>query len=114
VIFLRRLVDGGANRSYGIQVAKLAGLPSAVVKRARAILAELESGDGHGASPGRPGRMATHDPQLDLALVTPPSEEPTAERSVLDELAGLDPDRTTPIDALLAVQRWRARLREGR
>jgi len=114
VIFLRRLVDGGANRSYGIQVAKLAGLPPEVVKRARAILAELESGERHGASPGRPGRMATHDPQLDLALVTPASVEPTAEQGVLEELAGLDPDRTTPMDALLAIQRWRARLRDGR
>ena len=45
VVFLRRLVAGGASRSYGIQVARLAGLPAAVVERAREILSNLESGE---------------------------------------------------------------------
>src|SRR5262249_50845306 len=44
VVFLRRLVEGGASRSYGIQVARLAGLPDPVIRRARAILANLEGG----------------------------------------------------------------------
>ena len=127
VIFLRRLVDGGANRSYGIQVAKLAGLPPAVVQRARAILARLESGERQEGSSGRPAADSKNGAQLAFALATPSADASHAtdappaahasadERSVLDELAALDPDRTAPLDALLAVQRWRSRLKgEGR
>src|SRR5262249_37594124 len=54
IVFLHRLVVGGADRSYGIEVARLAGLPAAVLARARAILAELE------------GTRVTQDAQLDL------------------------------------------------
>ncbi len=49
VVFLHEVAAGAADRSYGIQVAKLAGLPPAVVERAKAILAELEKGEAPGA-----------------------------------------------------------------
>jgi len=102
VVFLRRLVPGGASRSYGIQVARLAGLPAAVIARAREVLAELESHAGLRA------------PQLALFPVAASTTEPRpgreVERGVLDEIRALDPDRVAPVDALLALQRWRARL----
>jgi DNA mismatch repair protein MutS len=106
VVFLRRLAAGGASRSYGIQVARLAGLPERVIARAREVLAELESAGGRGGAP----------PQLSLfgsGVREPeaPDAAPAAgEREVLDELRGCDPDRTTPVDALLLLRRWRERL----
>ncbi len=116
VVFLRRLVEGGASRSYGIQVAKLAGLPAAVVSRAREILAQLESGDRHAAAPAlgaaEPERSGA---QLSFALA-PEDEDREAravEREVLDELSRLDPNRITPLDALAALQRLRERLGGG-
>ncbi|MHA7836983.1 MAG: DNA mismatch repair protein MutS, partial [bacterium] len=66
VIFLRRLVEGGASRSYGIQVARLAGLPRTVVDRARSILHDLEAGELPGGQPQPPRRK--QDGQLSLAL----------------------------------------------
>ncbi|MEN8181590.1 MAG: DNA mismatch repair protein MutS [Myxococcota bacterium] len=118
VIFLRRLAAGGANRSYGIQVARLAGLPEPVVARAREILANLEGGEldaegqprlaGSGSTPSPPGRA-----QLDL--FTPSGSAPplgAAEREVLAALRALDPERTTPLEALAALERWVLRLSE--
>ncbi|MEZ4402698.1 MAG: DNA mismatch repair protein MutS [Kofleriaceae bacterium] len=126
VVFLRRIVPGAASRSYGIDVARLAGLPRSVIARARDILARLE-GDG-GASSGR--RLAAHPPaQLSLLAgalgaetagrgAAPPgppaapaaSVEPGA-AAVLARLRGLDLDRTTPIAALTALSEMRALLR---
>jgi DNA mismatch repair protein MutS len=114
VVFLRRLAEGAASRSYGIQVARLAGLPPAVLERAREILRNLEGGelDERGAP-----RLARHaDAEArgsdQLALFAGPGASP-AEREVLAELRRLDPERTTPLEALAALARVVARLREG-
>jgi DNA mismatch repair protein MutS len=110
VIFLRRLVPGGANHSYGIQVARLAGLPSRVIERAREILRQLE-GDGASA-----GRLAVATAQLGLFGRPPeaPAPAPPAhEVDVLNALRALDPERTTPLDALATLHRLVSRLREG-
>jgi len=110
VIFLRRLLAGAANRSYGIQVAKLAGLPAPVVERAREILRNLEGGELD--EQGRPRLAgAAGDPQSQLALFAPgaPPRDP-GEEQVLAELRGLDPERTTPLEALALLARLRARL----
>lgn len=66
VIFLRKIVRGGADQSYGIEVAKLAGVPDRVVRRAREILEELENGlrPRRGRCPHRP---SSHDEQISLA-----------------------------------------------
>jgi len=82
IVFLRRVVPGGANRSYGIDVARLAGLPRPVIGRAREILARLEGGAQLGSTP-----------QLSLLPQAPPSP-------ALARLAALDVDRTTPLEAL--------------
>jgi DNA mismatch repair protein MutS len=90
VVFLHRLEAGGTDRSYGIHVAQLAGLPDAVVKRAREVLKTLE-GD-HRVVPG-------------TAPVTDPSQlgffvEAPADHPVMTELKGLDLNRLTPLEAL--------------
>jgi DNA mismatch repair protein MutS len=113
VVFLRRLVAGGASRSYGIQVARLAGLPASVVARAREVLAALEAGAG---GPQPPSRRPA--PQLALfgapaAEAVPGTASDPTEAAVVAELRALDLERTTPIDALLALQRWRERLGPG-
>jgi len=110
VIFLRRLLPGAANRSYGIQVARLAGLPAAVIERAKEILRNLEGGelDEHGrprlaGGAGDPGR------QLGLFATGAPPRDPR-EQEVLAALRALDPERTTPLAALAALARLRALL----
>lgn len=111
VIFLRRLVEGGANRSYGIQVARLAGLPRAVVDRARAILHDLENGEGP-ASASVAGDA--RDGQLSLLLAAP-SRGARADReaALAAELRQLDPNTLTPLDALTWLARQRAALLEA-
>ena len=86
VVFLYRIVDGGADHSYGIQVAKLAGLPPKVINRARDILESLESGNT--ASVGLPEQMYLFGPQ-------PPAEKSAVEK----ELEGVEPDELTPRQA---------------
>jgi len=72
IIFLRKIIPGGADKSYGIQVARLAGLPKAILNRAKEILAHLESSSRAEAEPKRRGRKSvkpmpeSQKPQLDL------------------------------------------------
>ncbi|MEZ4330618.1 MAG: DNA mismatch repair protein MutS [Myxococcota bacterium] len=107
VIFLRRLVAGGASRSYGIQVARLAGLPARVIERAREILHELEAG----ALPGglEAPRAGKRDGQLSLALEPKRSAGRALEQKTLDALRDLDFNLMTPLDALT----WLARAKES-
>lgn len=95
VIFLRRVVPGGMDRSYGIHVAQLAGLPKAVLHRAQEILEELEEG------PRSPMR-APKAKQLPLLSL---------EHPLLEELKNLDVDSLSPIEALNRLYEWRERLR---
>jgi len=112
IIFLRRVVEGGADRSYGIQVARLAGLPPEVIGRAREVLANLEKAEfddlgapvaaGHGAGrgDGETGRQkilssdADASPDLQLGLFA------RREGVVLKELQALDLDAMTPLEAM--------------
>ena len=96
VVFLRKIVPGAASRSYGIQVARLAGLPEAVLARARDILHNLEAQELDEA--GRPAlsRRRKRAPQLGLFEAPRPVEHP-----LLEALRKLDLTRTTPLDALL-------------
>jgi DNA mismatch repair protein MutS len=113
VIFLRRLVPGGASRSYGIQVARLAGLPGAVIERSREILHNLEGGefDAQGrprlASSGSASSAAGAD---QLGLFSGGGAPTPEESEVLERLRRTDPDRTTPIEALELLARLVARL----
>ncbi|MGH0032316.1 MAG: DNA mismatch repair protein MutS [Myxococcota bacterium] len=114
VLFLRRLVPGSANRSYGIQVARLAGLPAELIARAREILRNLEgseldeSGRPRLALGGAPvDREAADADQLGLFSAPGPSR---GERDVLERLRRIDPEQTTPIEALSLLADLRARL----
>ena len=84
IIFLRKIVPGGADRSYGIEVAKLAGLPDSVLKRARAILEELES------QSGRPAPTAPPEDQLSLAAMAESEAADTIRRTQVDSLSPLE------------------------
>ncbi|HEY2705832.1 MAG TPA: DNA mismatch repair protein MutS [Candidatus Dormibacteraeota bacterium] len=96
VTFLHRIVEGGADRSYGIHVARLAGIPAGVVARARELLAELES--------ARPlGPRTAPSAQLSLPL-------PAATHPVVEELGRLDLDGLTPLAALNKLAEWRHRV----
>lgn len=114
IVFLRKIVPGGADRSYGIEVARLAGLPAVVLERARQILADLEktaadeltlvvrktgghSISAHGALIGA-NKGAKQTQQLALFQ---PAMEPLSE-----ELARLDLSRLTPLQALMLLHEW--------
>ena len=92
IVFLRRLVPGGADRSYGVEVARLAGLPRSVVERARELLRELEEA-GHGVRNGN-GAAPPRGPTAQLALFEPPLHP------VVERLRALDPNHLTPMQAL--------------
>ena len=111
VVFLHEVVPGAADRSYGIQVAKLAGLPGAVVRRAKALLAELEASD-RGAPGGRllaelPLFAAVPHGSADAAAQRPP-DEPDEPDPLRQALAAIDPDALTPREALEAIYRLQA------
>ncbi|NRA32871.1 MAG: DNA mismatch repair protein MutS [Polyangiaceae bacterium] len=109
VVFLHRLVPGAAGRSYGVAVAKLAGLPESVLARSRAMLASLEAGpDGPPAKTKRKPAMGPATQQLDLFAESPPS---AAEREALDTLKALDVERLTPLEALQLLDQLRGTLR---
>ena len=105
IVFLRRLADGGADRSYGIQVARLAGLPRGVISRARELLAELEgthSGGGEGL--GRRGhhRPASEPPPDQLSFFHAPTHP------LIVRLGGLDLENMTPLDAMNLLDELRS------
>ena len=108
VVFLHEVVPGAADRSYGIQVAKLAGLPPAVVERARVLLAELEKSE-------REKPVATIIDDLPLFSVpirhAAPASAPKAD-SLRESLAAIEPDEMTPREALEAL--YKLKRLEGR
>ena len=97
VVFLHEVRKGAADRSYGVQVARLAGLPPAVVERAREILDALEAGARDGAA--RPAALIDDLP-LFRAAPPPPPAAPARESAVEARLRDIDPDRLTPREAL--------------
>jgi DNA mismatch repair protein MutS len=117
VVFLRRLAAGGASRSYGIQVARLAGLPAPVIERAREILRNLEGGELDERGRPRLASGAGDDPTAhgaadQLALFTASASRPE-EAEALAALREVDPLRTTPLQALELLVRLAGRLRGG-
>ncbi len=107
VVFMHRLGPGPTNRSFGVAVAKLAGLPAPVLARAAAVLTELE----RGVSPGAGVSLGKPDQQLDL-FHTKPAPSPN-EKLLLDELRALDLDRLTPMESLNLLVQWKSRLGQG-
>ena len=96
LIFLRKIVPGGADRSYGIEVATLAGLPKEVVSRAKAILAELEKGGAYQTAPRK------EEEQISLSAI--------GEAEVLDALRRAQVETLTPIEAMQLLYELRQKL----
>jgi len=94
VVFLRRVEPGAADRSYGIEVAKLAGLPNEVVARAREVLAEHESSERRLSEHLTPGASEAPERPTQLTIFTPLSQP------VLEKLREVDLNRLTPLEAL--------------
>jgi DNA mismatch repair protein MutS len=95
IIFLRKIVPGRSDRSYGIQVARLAGLPQSVIDRAREILSALERDElTRGGRPSVSGTPSEPQQQLGLFQSSP------ADDHLRQRLLSLDPDRMTPLEAL--------------
>jgi len=94
IVFLRKVMPGGSDRSYGIQVARLAGLPQSVIERAKVILANLEEEDLTPASTPHHASPRSKDNRYQLSLFVP------RDNPVVDELRALDVNALTPIEAL--------------
>jgi DNA mismatch repair protein MutS len=108
VVFLHEVRPGAADRSYGVQVARLAGLPEAVVTRARAVLEALEAGER--SRGGSPRALIDDLPLFAAAAASPPPPTPAAPAPLLERLARLDPDAMTPREALEALYALKAAL----
>jgi DNA mismatch repair protein MutS len=102
IVFLHSVEPGPASRSYGVQVARLAGVPSAVLARARRKLDELEEA----------AVRARQGPQADLFVATPPAESKAPDSPIVERLRGLDIDALSPRDALELLYSLRASLDE--
>jgi DNA mismatch repair protein MutS len=114
VIFLRKLIPGGSEHSFGIHVAKLAGMPGALVRRAEEVLEGLESqgaGRGQGSNTAGPpdGSKGMSLPEEGLQMSFFQLDDPVLE-DIKEDLLGLDIDRLTPVEALLKLHEIRKRV----
>ncbi|MPM87093.1 DNA mismatch repair protein MutS [bioreactor metagenome] len=101
IIFLRKIIPTGADRSYGIEVAKLAGLPDSVVRRAKAILSQLESESGKKRAPD--AEITKGESQLSFAAL--------GEGEVIDALRRTQVDSLTPLEAMNLLYELKQKLR---
>jgi DNA mismatch repair protein MutS len=107
VAFTYRVVPGSADRSYGVHVARLAGLPAGVVERAAAVLASLEAGSARNGA----AREALGPGEAESPYGSPPHNAVGA-ADIIAELAEIDINSTTPLQALAALERLQRRARE--
>jgi len=100
IAFLHRVVEGGASQSYGLHVARLAGIPQSVLDRGRDVLGELQRAfEKESHTPSLSRRKTRDDAQLNLFQA--PGEE------LIRELSETDPARLTPLDALQKISQWK-------
>ena len=97
IVFLHAVRDGPASQSYGLQVARLAGIPAEVIRQAQAHLLELEDDSTR--------RWARSGPQPDLFASPSPTPDPAPPSPLLESLRGLEPDRLSPREALELLYR---------
>jgi DNA mismatch repair protein MutS len=105
IIFLRKIEEGPADKSYGIQVARLAGIPDSIINRAKEVLNNLETEELNES--GKPKfaskKTKKHQEQLDMFS--------SINDSVMSEIINLDTDNLTPEEALLKIISLKQRLR---
>lgn len=109
IVFLHQLVEGGCDHSYGIEVARLAGMPKALITRAKEILHRLEQND---LSPVRNGKADRVKENGQLSFFAP-APKPVIEQvshPLLDELQDLDVANMTPMEALVKLDAWKRAL----
>ena len=94
ITFLRRIIPGGADDSYGIEVSKLAGIPDWVIRRAHQVLSQLESGESVTAPKIRADFVSDEQEDLQLSLADP------AGQRILERLRGIDENTVSPLEAL--------------
>jgi DNA mismatch repair protein MutS len=104
IVFLHKLVEGGTDRSWGIHVARIAGVPRPVIERAKQVLADVEKDAEDLAPKLSRSAKAKRDDTQQLSLFAPPSS------AVETELSKLDVDRITPIEALMILRDLRSKL----
>ena len=114
IVFLHQLVEGGCDHSYGIEVARLAGMPKELIMRAKTILKRLEQND---LSPVRNGKADRVKENGQFSLFTPiPVSEAVimdaSEHPILEALRDLDVAHLTPLDALVKLDAWKRSLEE--
>jgi len=102
IVFLRRIVPGGTDKSYGIHVSQLAGLPQPVIERAMEILSRLEAMDNKKDSDFDKMKNITDMPEL----FTPSYDD------IIAEIAGLDINNMSPLNALLFIEKWQGKLKK--
>lgn len=105
IVFLRKIIEGAADRSYGIQVAQLAGLPKSVIRRAKAILAQLEA-EKHLQS------QIERTEQITFRDILPDAQADGEEHPIIKELKELNIDSMSPLDALLQLNEWKKELKD--
>jgi DNA mismatch repair protein MutS len=102
IVFLHRIVEGGTSKSYGVHVAKLAGIPQPVIARSREVLDELQRGFERESRTPQLSKKKTKDDRQ-LALFREPGDE------LLDALGEINPSEMTPLEALKLVAEWKER-----
>jgi DNA mismatch repair protein MutS len=121
VIFLRKIEEGGTNKSYGIHVAKMAGLPDELINRAEEILSGFEQEDMFGVrsnkvdsdkqrDPGEPTRHDLQDDRSESQLSFMDNDLANNMPTLYSELKNLDLDNLTPLEALKKIAKWKKRL----
>ena len=107
ITFLRKIVRGPTDDSYGIDVARLAGVPESVIRRAREILASLESGDAPRAAKGG---YASNISQKERGDNIPLSFEDMAKDDIVNAIENTDINTLTPIEAMNLIFDWKKKL----
>ena len=101
IVFLRQIVPGGTDKSYGIHVAELAGLPKVIIRRAKEILNQLEVNHSEGQI--TLSDFDTHYQEKEVSVQSP----------ILEEIENLNIADLRPIEALLMLEKWQNELREN-
>ena len=117
IVFLRKIVKGGADKSYGIQVAKLAGVPEQVITRAKELVEELSDADitarakeiASGSRTVQPKKSVERPDEVDLQQMS--IFDTVREEDIIRELMEIDISRLSPVEALVTLDKFQSRLK---